>query len=99
MRRPKSNGNMPDHTINGEQWVRQFIAKVLHITHSQRIFRNFTLHDKQQGCLRRKEMNGVLDKIEKPWETEIEDVPNDSRLLLELDFDQLVQSGIHNKTY
>ena len=36
------------HRINGEQWVRQFISKILHITHSQWIFRNFTLHDKQK---------------------------------------------------
>jgi len=34
---------------NAEQWVRRFISKILHITHSQWIFRNFALHDKQKG--------------------------------------------------
>ena len=37
------------HKINGEQWVRQFIIKILRITHNQWIFRKFTLYDKQKG--------------------------------------------------
>ena len=42
------------HYMNGEDWVRQFITRVLHITHSQWIYRNFSLHDRQRGYLRRK---------------------------------------------
>jgi len=30
------------HRINGEQWVRHFIGKILHITHIQWIFRNLS---------------------------------------------------------
>ena len=37
-----------NHRIDAEQWIKQFISKILHITHSQWIFRNFTLHDKQK---------------------------------------------------
>ena len=37
-----------NHRMDAEQWTRQFISKILHITHSQWIFRNFTLHDKQK---------------------------------------------------
>ena len=36
-----------DYNMDAVQWTRQLISKVLHITHSQWIFRNFTLHDKQ----------------------------------------------------
>ena len=34
--------------LNGEDWVKQLISRILHITHSQWIFRNFSLHDKRQ---------------------------------------------------
>ena len=39
--------------LNGEDWTKQFISKILQITHSQWIFRNYTLHDKHRGYLRR----------------------------------------------
>ena len=87
------------HRINGEQWVRQFISKILHITHSQWIFRNFTLHDKQKGWLRRKELSKIMVKIDTLRETEVDDVPESSRFLLEMDYDKLMLSDIHNKTY
>ena len=87
------------HKLNGEQWVKQFIGKILHITHSQWIFRNFTLHDKQKGWLRRKDMKDIMGKIENLWETDVDDIPEDSRFLLEMDYDRLMQSDIHNKTY
>lgn len=49
--------------LNGEDWVKQLISRILHITHSQWIFRNFSLHDKQQGYLRRQETKDVMAKI------------------------------------
>jgi hypothetical protein len=36
---------MSSSVINGADWAKQFISKILHITHSQWIFRNFSLHD------------------------------------------------------
>ena len=38
-------------------------------------------------------------KIEKLRKTAIDDIPEDSRLLLEIDCKKLMQSDIHNKTY
>ena len=32
----------------GGDWTKHFISKILHITHSQWIYRNFALHDKQK---------------------------------------------------
>ena len=52
------------HRIHGEQWVRQFMSKILHITHSQWIFKNFTLYDRRKSWLRRKEMSKVMEKFE-----------------------------------
>ena len=50
------------HKLNEEQWVKQCIGKMLHIKHIQWIFNNFTLHDKQKGWLRRKDMKDIMGK-------------------------------------
>ena len=36
--------------LNGRDWVKGLISKVLQITHSQWLYRNITFHDKQGGC-------------------------------------------------
>jgi len=45
---------MSSSFINGADWAKQFISKILHITHSQWIFRNFSLHDNRHGYLLKK---------------------------------------------
>ena len=60
--------------MNGEQWVKQYISKILYIIHSQLIFRNSALHDKQKGWLRRKDMNDIMEKIEQLWETDVNEI-------------------------
>ena len=88
-----------NHRMDAEQWTKQLISKILHITHSQWIFRNFTLHDKQRGWLRRKELHEIMEKIDQLRETDVDDVPEGSRFLLEMDYDNLMKSSIHDKTY
>ena len=39
----------PSCRITGADWIKTFISHLLQISHSQWIFRNYTLHDKQQG--------------------------------------------------
>ena len=79
-----------NHRINTKQWIKQFISKILHILHSQWIFRNFTLHDKQKGWLRRKELHEVMRKIYQLRETNIDNIPESSRFLLEMDCENLM---------
>ena len=43
-----------DSYLNGQDWVKQFLSKILKITHSQWIFRNITFHDKKGGVLKMK---------------------------------------------
>ena len=86
-----------NHRMDTEQWTRQLINKILHITHSQWIFRNFTLHDKQKGWLRRKELHEIMEKIDQLRETDVDDVPEGSRFLLEMDYDNLMKPSIHDK--
>ena len=40
-----------------------------------------------------------MDKIDTLRETDVDDIPENSRFLLEMDYDKLMQSDIHNKTY
>jgi hypothetical protein len=42
---------MSSSFLNDADWAKQFISKILHITHSQWILRNFSLHDKRNGYL------------------------------------------------
>ena len=44
-------------------------------------------------------MSEIMEKIENLWETDIDDIAEGSRFLLEIDYDNLMQSDIHNKTY
>jgi hypothetical protein len=38
--------------MNGSNWMTQFIRHLIHISHSHRLFRNFTLHHHIKGYLR-----------------------------------------------
>jgi hypothetical protein len=45
---------MSSSYLNGATWAKQFISKLLHVTHSQWIFHNISLHDKINGYLHKK---------------------------------------------
>ena len=49
--------------IDAEQWTR----------------RQFTLHDKQKGWLKRKELHDIIGKIDQLRETDIDDIPKGSK--------------------
>ena len=75
------------------------ISKVLQITHSKRIYRNFSLHDKRRGYLRRQDMQEMMVKIETLLDTRPDEIPNYSQFFLEFDHEKLARSNIHDKTY
>jgi hypothetical protein len=85
--------------MNGDEWMKHFISHILHITHSQWIFRNITLHDSVRGTLRLQERKEVLDEVQKYLDTSPEDLPQESRFLVELDFDALYRSTFEYQTY
>jgi len=57
--------------INGADWV----SKILHITHSQWIFRNFSLHDNGHGYLLKKKADEIALELEYLAGIAPEDVP------------------------
>jgi hypothetical protein len=60
--------------------TKSLISKLLHITHLQWIYRNFTLHDKLCGYLHNKSLEDI--RIEELVETSPEDIPEESKFLL-----------------
>jgi hypothetical protein len=50
--------------MTASSWVKTFISKLLHITHSQWLFRNFMLHEKTHGLLRIRERQAILLQVE-----------------------------------
>ena len=69
---------MSSSYLNGEDWTRQFISRILQLTHLQWIFRNISLHDKTNGFLCNKKADEILQLINEFAEVAPEDVPEDS---------------------
>lgn len=69
--------------------MKHFVSHILHISHSQWLYRNFTLHDNARGYLRLKECKNVLLEIEKLLNIDPANIPAESNILLEMDFDGL----------
>jgi hypothetical protein len=80
--------------INGQDWVKLFITRLIKISHTQWIFRNLTLHDRQLGHLaqlRRKELASELERLHS---LDSDDVPKESQFLLDFDIDDLAEGDI-----
>jgi len=75
--------------LNGADWAKQFISKILHITHSQWIFHNFSLHDNRHEYLLKKKADEIAVELEALAGLAPEDVPPERRFLLEINFRDL----------
>ncbi len=75
------------------------ILRLIHILHSQWLFRNFTLHDKQCGYRRLKDRAEVLVRIDELRNTDPEQVPEHSRFLLEIDTERLATGDYDTQVY
>ena len=69
--------------FNGSKLTKSLISKLKHITHSQWIYRNFTLHDKLCGYLHSKSLEDIIQTIEELAEMSPEDIPEESKFFLE----------------
>ena len=85
--------------MTASSWVKTFISKLLHITHSQWIFRNFMLHERTHGLLRMKEQQAILLQIEALSLSDKNDLPEDSQFLLEFDIRRLHQADYETQCY
>ena len=80
-------------------WARQFVSRILHITHSQWLFRNESLHDVRDGHLRLQRRRDMMAEISELAELDISEVPPGRRHLLEIDFQDLERASEVSQSY
>jgi hypothetical protein len=85
--------------LNGDDWMKGLITRLLHISHSQWLFRNFTLHDMQCGYKRMKDKAEVQLRIAELSNTDPERIPDHSKFLLEIDTEQLLAGDFTTQVY
>ena len=90
---------MSSSYLNGEEWTKQFISKILQITQSQWIFRNKSFHDRKNGYLRNKMADKLLQHINSLSEVSSEELPESSRFLLEIIFSKLSKHHLETQRY
>ena len=82
-----------------ERWSQQLITKVLHIFQSQWIHRNSSLHHKACGYLDEKVREEQDKDIERYLQTDEREIPNESRHLIEVDPDEIVNATSDCRSY
>jgi len=87
----------PSCRITGGDWMKTFISHLLQISHSQWIFRNYTLQ--QRGYLRLRLRKEVLHEIHELLETPPSEVPPESQYLLELDHSAMYKASYEEQAY
>eukprot|EP00956_Cyclotella_meneghiniana_P021192 scaffold38237_cov55-Cyclotella_meneghiniana.AAC.1 len=80
-------------------WTHHFISKLLHITHGQWIYRNITKHHEKHGLLPVAERRKLLREIDQVMQLPPEDIPEESRFLLEIDFTKLKNDSTDKQSY
>ncbi len=83
--------------ISGEAWVKQLIHRILHTTHSQWIYRNVSLHHKRNGVLATQRSQHLLNEIELILLTPEDELPDDSRYLLDIDINTLRKRSVEEQ--
>jgi hypothetical protein len=85
--------------MTSNNWMKHFIGRLLLISHSQWLYRNFTLHNKSRGYLRLQCQKEVLKEVDCLMDTNPEDIPQESQYLLALDFTTLYNSSFQRQSY
>lgn len=80
-------------------WTAKFISSLLHITHGQWIYRNISRHHHIYGLLKSTERRELLREIDKFMRVDPEEVPEESRFLLEIDFQQFRHERTEKQSY
>jgi hypothetical protein len=80
-------------------WMKAFISHLVQLSHSQWIFCNFTLHDKQRGYLCLQQHREVLQDVDRLLDTAPDKLPQNSQYLLELDYSTLHKASFECQLY
>ncbi len=89
--------SMSSNYLNGADWTKQFISKIHQLTCSQWIYHNISLHNKRHGYLWNKQLESLLQTIAELSNLSLEEVPNNSRFLLEFNFTELTKAHLETQ--
>jgi hypothetical protein len=85
--------------MTGTDWAKAFVTKLLNISHGQWMYRNFSLHNKTRGHLRLTQQAEVLSEIATLAASRPEDIPPESRFLLEVEVITLDGQSLARQEY
>jgi hypothetical protein len=78
--------------LDGKSWSTDIVKQLLDMSHSQWLYRNFSLHHQTLGYLHRLEEKNLRDTTRELASLKPEEVPKSSHYLLEIDIDSEEQS-------
>eukprot|EP00956_Cyclotella_meneghiniana_P033717 scaffold98469_cov63-Cyclotella_meneghiniana.AAC.14 len=90
--------NLPS-IMSVDDLMSAFISKLLHIAHGQWIYRNISKHHNKLGLIRRAERQELLLEIDRLIHIRPDEVPEESKFLLEVGFARLRQGGLTSQNY
>ena len=85
--------------MTGTDWAKTFVTKLLNISHGQWMYRNFSLHNKTRGHLRLTHQAEVLSEMATLAASRPEDIPPESRFLLEVEVINLDGQSLARQEY
>ena len=85
--------------MGGDAWMRKLISTLLNMSHTQWLFRNFSLHNKIRGHLHLSHRADVLAEIATLSNSRPEDIPEESKFLLELEVVELDRASLSQQEY
>jgi hypothetical protein len=85
--------------MNGSNWMTQFIQHLIHISHSQWLFRNFTLHHHIKGYLRKRDEAAIQQEVVNLLEPSPQSIPRESRYLLEIQYQPTTSPTLEHSSY
>ena len=83
----------------GSDWMKAMASHLMQASHCQWIFLNFTLHNKQRGYLCLQHCKDLLRELNKLINTPLDDILEESRYLLELDYSELYNAPLEQQSY
>ena len=90
---------MSSSYLNGTDWTKQLISRLLNITHSQWIYRNISLHSNQGGRLHKEKVEQMREEIEELLEIEPGEIPAKSQFLLDISLEEITSSHTETQAY
>jgi hypothetical protein len=82
-----------------DAWMRGLIEKLLALTHSQWIYRNITKHHHTNGTIKLEAKQDIMKEIERQLDLGLNNLPPESKFLLEIDTTDLMSSEIESQQY